>query len=82
MSKNKLNTPSDLRSYMRQTQVRLILGGILLLLLVGDGLIYLIYGARSAFMGLLCIAGGLLPIVAIIVILWVMDEVVKRNRGY
>ena len=82
MRKKKVNLPSDLRSYMRQTQVRLILGGILLLFLVGDVLIFILYGARSALMGLLCIGAGLVPIVAIVVILWVMDEVVRRNRGY
>ncbi len=82
MTKKKLEIHTDLRHYMRQTQVRLILGGILLLFLVGDGLIYLIYGARAAFMGLLCIGAGLVPIVAIVGILWFMEEVVKRNRGY
>ena len=82
MTKKKIEMPTNLRYYMRQTQVRLILGGILLLFLVGDGLIYLIYGARSAFMGLLCIGAGLLPIMVIVIILWIMEEVVKRNRGY
>lgn len=71
----------DLRKYARQTQVRLIVGGLLLLFIVGDGLIYLIYGPAAAVTGLLCLAGGLVPVVVIIIILWIMDLVVQRaNR--
>ena len=71
----------DLRKYARQTQVRLIVGGLLLLFIVGDGLIYLIYGPAAAVTGLLCLAGGLVPVVIIIIILWIMDLVVQRaNR--
>ena len=68
----------DLRKYARRTNFRLILGFIFLLLLVGDGLIYLIYGQGAALMGLLCILGGMIPIVAIIVLFFVMERVVKR----
>ena len=68
----------DLRSYARQTQTRLIVGAMLILFIVGDGLIYIIYGAPAAMMGLLCLGGGLLPVVAIILILWGIDWVVKR----
>lgn len=71
----------DLRYYANQTQVRLIAGALLLLFIVGDGLIYLIYGLGPALMGLLCLGAGLLPVIAIILILWGIDWVVKRaNR--
>ena len=71
----------DLRRYANQTQARLIAGALLLLFIVGDGLIYLIYGPASALMGLLCLGAGLLPVIAIIGILWGIDWVVKRaNR--
>jgi hypothetical protein len=71
----------DLRNYARQTNVRVIAGALLLLFLVGDGLIYVIYGPGAALMGLLCLAGGLLPVIAIILVLWILDWVVKRaNR--
>ncbi len=71
----------DLRDYARQTNVRLIVGAMLVLFLIGDGLIYVIYGPGAAMMGLLCLAGGLLPILAIILVLWILDWVVKRaNR--
>jgi hypothetical protein len=71
----------DLRYYASQTQARLIIGALLLLFIVGDGLIYIIYGQGAALMGLLCLAAGLVPVIAIVLILWGMDWVVKRaNR--
>jgi len=71
----------DIRSYANQTQARLIAGALLLLFIVGDGLIYLIYGPGPALMGLLCLFAGLLPVIAIILIFWGIDWVVKRaNR--
>ena len=71
----------DLRNYARQTNVRIVAGALLVLFLVGDGLIYVIYGQGAALMGLLCLAGGLLPVIAIILVLWILDWVVKRaNR--
>jgi hypothetical protein len=71
----------DLRAYVRQTNTQLIVGGILILFIVGDGLIYLIYGPGAAVMGLLCLGGGLIPIGLIIFIFWGMDWIVRRaNR--
>jgi len=71
----------DLRKYARQTSIQLIIGGLLFLLIIGDGLIYLIYGPGAALTGLICIAGGLFPILLILIALWLIDWVVKRaNR--
>ena len=70
----------DLRKYERQTRFRLILGALLLIFIVGDGLIYVIYGPRAALMGLLCIGAGVLPVLLIIVILQIMDWVVRKSR--
>ncbi len=71
----------DLREYARQTNARLIIGAVLALFLVGDGLIYLIYGPGAALIGLLCLAAGLFPAVLILALFWGMDWVVKRaNR--
>ena len=71
----------DIHKYASQTQVRLIAGALLLLFIVGDGLIYLIYGQGAAIMGLLCLTAGLVPVLAIIGVLFIMDWVVKRaNR--
>lgn len=70
----------DLRKYANQTNTRLIVGGILVLLIIGDGLIWVIYGGGAAITGLLCIGAGLFPILIIIGILAVMEWIVKRNR--
>jgi len=68
----------DLRKYARQTGVRLTAGALLLLFLVGDGLIYLLYGAGPALMGLVCLFGGLVPVVLVILILILLDWITKR----
>jgi len=70
----------DLRRYARQTHVRSLIGFILLLFLVGDGLIYLFYGRGAAAMGLLCLGAGLAPLVLIAALLWGMDWFVRRAR--
>jgi hypothetical protein len=71
----------DLRSYQKSTIFRLIVGGLLIVFIVGDGLIYLIYGLQAALNGLLCIGGGMLPIILITGFLWVIERVVKNaNR--
>jgi len=72
----------DLRKYARQTNVRLAVGAVLLLFLVGTGLIYFIYGPGAAVTGLLCLLAGLSPIALIILSLAVLDWIQKRaNRS-
>jgi hypothetical protein len=68
----------DLRKYARQTTVRVAAGAVLLLFIVGDGLIYLIYGKAAAVMGLLCLVGGMIPIALIFAILFLMEWISKR----
>jgi hypothetical protein len=75
--KNKIR---DLRSYAKQTNIRLIVGALALLFLVGLGLIFLIYGKGAVFTGLLCIIGGLIPVVLILIALSIIDHIVKKNR--
>lgn len=71
----------DLRKYAQQTNVRLGVGALLLLFIVGDGLIFLIYGPGAAVTGLLCLGGAVLPILMIAAALWFMEWIVKRaNR--
>jgi hypothetical protein len=72
--------PDDLRRYSRQTIQRLIAGGLILLLAVGGILIYWIYGAGAAFLGILCILIGLLPIGLILLILGIMEWIVEHKR--
>lgn len=72
----------DLRRYARQTTTRLIIGAILLLFIVGDGLIYVFYGRNAALMGLLCLMVGLSPLGLIGLALWAIGWVAKRaNEG-
>jgi hypothetical protein len=68
----------DLRKYARDTNIRLLIGFILLLFIVGEGLIYIFYGREGAFFGLICILAGLAPLVLIALLLWVMEWIVKR----
>jgi hypothetical protein len=70
----------DLRQYARQTNLRLILGFIVLLFIVGDGLIYLFYGRGAAIMGLICLLGGISPVALILAALWIIDWVAKKNN--
>jgi hypothetical protein len=71
----------DLRKYMKGTNVRLIAGALFALFIVGDGLIWLIYGFGAAVMGLLCMIGAFVPIGLILLLLNLSDWIVKRaNR--
>ncbi len=70
----------DLRRYSRQTITRLILGGIMLLFLVGGGLILAIYGPGALSAGLLCMIAGLSPVLLIVLFLWFVEWISKRER--
>lgn len=69
----------DLRQFSRQTNKRLIIGFILLLLIVGDGLILLIYGMPAAISGLLCLLAGLAPLALLWAILNGLDWLGQRT---
>ncbi len=58
-----------MRSYSRQTNRNLLIGFFVLLFVVGIGLVYWFYGKEAAYMGVLCILGGLLPVGVIWLIL-------------
>ena len=68
----------DLRSYMKDTNVRLIFGALAMLFFVGDGLIWIIYGFGAAVMGLLCMLGAFVPIGLIFLLLNLSDWILKR----
>jgi hypothetical protein len=79
--KLKINTMKrDLREYSKQTTVRLIVAGLLLLFMVGGGLIFLIYGQSAGFSSLICLAVGMIPIGMIFLALWIIDWIVKRSH--
>jgi hypothetical protein len=73
--------PRDLRKYGRQTGIRLIIGAFILLLVVGLGLIYSIYGTGAAAFGLLCLIMALLPVGLILIFLSILEWIVKRGRN-
>ena len=68
----------DLRKYARQTNIRLAVGAVLILLIVGTGLIYIFYGPGAAVTGLLCLLAGLSPIALIVISLAILDWIQKR----
>lgn len=70
----------DPRAYSKQTTIRLIVGGIGILFLIGDGLVYIIYGPAAAISGFLCLGAGLLPVLIIMGIFWVMEKVVNKDH--
>ena len=71
----------DIRRYASQTTFRVAAGAVLLLLTIGVGLIWLIYGSSAALTGLLCLLGALIPIGLIALVIWVLDWVVKKYSG-
>jgi hypothetical protein len=70
----------DLRKYARQTNVRLIIGFLLVLFFIGDGLIFLFYGQEAAMMGFICLLAGISPVILIVISLWFIDWIVRRNN--
>lgn len=70
----------DLRKFAKQTDVQLIAGGLIILFIVGDGLIYFFFGPSSAIFGLLCMGIGIIPIVIIFLVFVLMDWIVKNAR--
>ena len=70
----------DLREYAKQTNIQLAIGAFVLLFVVGLGLIYVIYGPGAAGVGLLCLLGGMIPIVLILTVFFGIDWIVKRAR--
>jgi hypothetical protein len=69
----------DLRKYMKDTNVQLIAGAMLMLFLVGLGLVWIIYGFGAAVMGFLCILGAMVPIGLILLFLNLSDWILKRT---
>lgn len=68
----------DLRQYSKQTNLGLFAGFVLLFIVVGEGLIWFIYGPGAAVFGLLCAFAAILPIALIVLILWLAEEILKR----
>jgi hypothetical protein len=80
MSGRSKSLSRDLRKFSRQTNIRLALGALVLLLIVGIGLIWAIYGEGAAGMGLLCLLAGLVPVILILVVFVGIDWILKHAR--
>ena len=68
----------NLRKYAQQTNLRLFIGGVLILFIVGLGLIFIFYGTGGLLSGFICLLAGLSPIVLIAIFLWGIDLFLKR----
>ena len=66
--------PTDMRAYHRQTERRLVVAIVLMLVLVGSVVIGLVYGWTAVFTGLLC----LLPGAGIFILLWAFLTGIER----
>jgi hypothetical protein len=70
----------DLRKYSRDTNIRLGVGAVLLLLIVGGGLIWAIYGAGAGGMALTCLFAGVMTVLLIIGVFFAIDWILGRAR--
>lgn len=70
----------DLRKYAKQTNLRLFIGFVALLMVIGVGLIGLIYGPSAAVTGLLCMVSGIIPVGLIYLTLLALDFLTKKNN--
>jgi len=70
----KSNKPTDMRAYRRQTERRLVIAIVFVLVLAGSVVIGLVYGWPAVFSGLLC----LLPGAGVFLLLWIVLTVIER----
>lgn len=78
--KEENNKLINLRKYSFQTNLRLILWFIFLIVFVGLGLVWVFYGKNAAIFGLLCLAGAGIPVGLIALILFGLDRFVKKDE--
>jgi hypothetical protein len=71
----------DLRKYARQTNMLLIIGLFVLLIVVGLGLVFFFWGAGAATAGLICVGVAMLPVLAVLGVIWILDRLAKKARG-
>ena len=72
--------PIDPKKYHTQTKFRLVLWFVFLLITVGLGMIWLIYGKNAAFMGLFCLLGMVVPVGLVALVMFGLDRIVKKNQ--
>jgi len=66
--------PTNYRALRRRTERNLIVGGFIILVVVGGGLVGLIYGLDAMFQSWLCIGGA----VALLGGIWLIFKVIEK----
>ena len=71
--------PFDPRRHWQQTQVRLLLGGLVTVAVIGGGLVWALYGLSAAVTAVMCLlaAAGVLGLLWLILTLleaWVKED--------
>jgi len=77
MGDDKPGKPTDTRSFRRRTDRALLIAVILALVVVGGGLIYLIWGSTAFLTGLPCLLFG----AGMITVLWLLLAGIERFVG-
>jgi len=77
MSSPDSRPPTDYRRYRRETERRLAIAVVLFLLLVGSGLITLIFSPVAGITGFGCLLLG----VGVIGLLWILLTLIERWVG-
>jgi hypothetical protein len=77
MSFQKPKPPTDYRRYRRETDRKLLLAVVLFLLLVGSGLVAVIYRPAAGVLAFICLLSG----VSIILLLWILLSLIERWVG-
>ena len=74
MARKKTRRSFDPRRHMQQTQTRLVVAGLALLIIVGGGLVWLLYGDVAAVSAISClfVAAGLVGL------LWLILAVLEK----
>jgi hypothetical protein len=74
MTEPEQRPPTDYRRLRRQTERRLLYAVLAVLVLVGGGLITLIWGPGAGFSGLVCLLAG----AGLIAVLWLLLTAIER----
>ena len=77
MSEDKRGKPTNMRAYRRRSDRALLIAVVLALLVVGGGLIALIWGPAAFLTGLPCLLFG----AGLIVVLWLLLTGIERFVG-
>ncbi|MCX8062999.1 MAG: hypothetical protein N3D16_10505 [Anaerolineales bacterium] len=70
----------DLRKYAQQTTVRLVIGGLLIIVIVAEILIAVFYGREAALGGAVCILISLSPLFLTWLFLLMLEWIVKSRQ--